>query len=393
MISTMIEGLIKNGSAVRAMFEEGKKMAAQFGKENVYDFSLGNPSVYPPEEINKEMINVINDTDPNYLHGYMSNAGYPEVREAVAKSLNKRFATNFSGNNILMTVGAAGGLNVILKTLLNPGDEVIVFAPFFGEYKNYIANFGGKIVIVSADIPNFQLKLDEFEQKINKNTKAVIINNPNNPSGVIYSEETIKKLAEILERKQAELGTSIYLISDEPYRELAYDGEEVPYLTKYYKNTVVGYSFSKSLSLPGERIGYLVMPDELDDAESIIAGAAIANRILGFVNAPALQQLTIAKVLDSKVDVEIYNKNRELLYRKLTEFGYECIKPQGAFYMFIKAPGGDDQAFVQKAKSEHILLVGGTFFACPGYLRLAYCVDYDMIERSLPGFKRLIENA
>ncbi len=327
MISTMIEGLIKNGSAVRAMFEEGKKMAAQFGKENVYDFSLGNPSVYPPEEINKEMINVINDTDPNYLHGYMSNAGYPEVREAVAKSLNKRFATNFSGNNILMTVGAAGGLNVILKTLLNPGDEVIVFAPFFGEYKNYIANFGGKIVIVSADIPNFQLKLDEFEQKINKNTKAVIINNPNNPSGVIYSEETIKKLAEILEKKQAELGTSIYLISDEPYRELAYDGEEVPYLTKYYKNTVVGYSFSKSLSLPGERIGYLVMPDELDDAESIIAGAAIANRILGFVNAPALQQLTIAKVLDSKVDVEIYNKNRELLYRKLTEFGYECIKP------------------------------------------------------------------
>ncbi len=393
MISTMIEGLIKNGSAVRAMFEEGKKMAAQFGKENVYDFSLGNPSVYPPEEINKEMINVINDTDPNYLHGYMSNAGYPEVREAVAKSLNKRFATNFSGNNILMTVGAAGGLNVILKTLLNPGDEVIVFAPFFGEYKNYIANFGGKIVIVSADIPNFQLKLDEFEQKINKNTKAVIINNPNNPSGVIYSEETIKKLAEILERKQAEFGTSIYLISDEPYRELAYDGEEVPYLTKYYKNTVVGYSFSKSLSLPGERIGYLVMPDELDDAESIIAGAAIANRILGFVNAPALQQLTIAKVLDSKVDVEIYNKNRELLYRKLTEFGYECIKPQGAFYMFIKAPGGDDQAFVQKAKSEHILLVGGTFFACPGYLRLAYCVDYDMIERSLLGFKRLIENA
>lgn len=393
MISTMIEGLIKNGSAVRAMFEEGKKMAAQFGKENVYDFSLGNPSVYPPEEINKEMINVINDTDPNYLHGYMSNAGYPEVREAVAKSLNKRFTTNFSGNNILMTVGAAGGLNVILKTLLNQGDEVIVFAPFFGEYKNYIANFGGKIVIVSADIPNFQLKLDEFEQKINKNTKAVIINNPNNPSGVIYSEETIKKLAEILEKKQAELGTSIYLISDEPYRELAYDGEEVPYLTKYYKNTVVGYSFSKSLSLPGERIGYLVMPDELDDAESIIAGAAIANRILGFVNAPALQQLTIAKVLDSKVDVEIYNKNRELLYRKLTEFGYECIKPQGAFYMFIKAPGGDDQAFVQKAKSEHILLVGGTFFACPGYLRLAYCVDYDMIERSLPGFKRLIENA
>lgn len=393
MISTMIEGLIKNGSAVRAMFEEGKKMAAQFGKENVYDFSLGNPSVYPPEEINKEMINVINDTDPNYLHGYMSNAGYPEVREAVAKSLNKRFATNFSGNNILMTVGAAGGLNVILKTLLNPGDEVIVFAPFFGEYKNYIANFGGKIVIVSADIPNFQLKLDEFEQKINKNTKAVIINNPNNPSGVIYSEETIKKLAEILEKKQAEFGTSIYLISDEPYRELAYDGEEVPYLTKYYKNTVVGYSFSKSLSLPGERIGYLVMPDELDDAERIIAGAAIANRILGFVNAPALQQLTIAKVLDSKVDVEIYNKNRELLYRKLTEFGYECIKPQGAFYMFIKAPGGDDQAFVQKAKSEHILLVGGTFFACPGYLRLAYCVDYDMIERSLPGFKRLIENA
>ena len=391
MISTMIEGLIKNGSAVRAMFEEGKKMAAQFGKENVYDFSLGNPSVYPPEEINKEMINVINDTDPNYLHGYMSNAGYPEVREAVAKSLNKRFATNFSGNNILMTVGAAGGLNVILKTLLNPGDEVIVFAPFFGEYKNYIANFGGKIVIVSADIPNFQLKLDEFEQKINKNTKAVIINNPNNPSGVIYSEETIKKLAEILEKKQAEFGTSIYLISDEPYRELAYDGEEVPYLTKYYKNTVVGYSYSKSLSLPGERIGYLVIPDEVDGSEDVIAAATIANRISGAVNAPSLIQKVIARCINEQTDVAAYDKNRKALYEGLTDLGFTCVKPEGAFYLFVKSPVPDEKKFVEAGKKYNILMVPGSSFACPGYVRLAYCVSYETIVGSLAQFKKLAE--
>jgi aspartate aminotransferase len=391
MISKTISSLVKNGSAVRAMFEEGKKMAAQFGAENVYDFSLGNPSVNPPKEVNEAIMAALKENNQNFLHGYMSNAGYPDVRNAVAQSLNRRFDTKFTGENILMTVGAAGGLNVIFKTLLNPGDEVITFAPFFGEYRNYVANFDGRLVVVSPDTDTFQPKLDEFEEKITPAVKAVLVNSPNNPSGVIYSKETIMKMASILEKKEKEFGTSIYLISDEPYRELAYDGNEVPYLTKYYKNTIVGYSYSKSLSVPGERIGYIVMPSEIDDYSVIAAGASVANRVLGFVNAPSLQQLMIAKCLDAKVDINIYDKNRELLYNSLKEYGYECIKPQGAFYLFVKAPGGDDAAFVEKAKKEHILAVGGSFFACPGYLRLAYCVDIDVIRRSLPGFKRLIE--
>ncbi len=392
MISETILNLNRNGSAIRAMFEEGAKMAKEFGKENVYDYSLGNPSVEPPKEVKEAMTAVLAEESPNSVHGYMNNAGYEDVRQAIAEHLNKEHGTAFSARNILMTVGAAGGLNVIFKVLLNPGDEVMTFAPFFGEYRNYVTNFAGKLVTVPTDPDTFLPVAENLAAAITPKTKALIINNPNNPTGVVYSEEVIRKVAEVLEAKQKELGTSIYLIADEPYRELVYDGVTVPYLTKYYRNTIVGYSYSKSLSLPGERIGYLVMPDEIDDADEIIPGAAVANRVLGFVNAPSLIQRAIKRVLDSKVDVEIYNRNRELLLSKLTEYGYTCVKPQGAFYLFVKAPGGDDKTFVQAAKKYHLLLVAGSGFGGPGYLRIAYCVDYDMIVRSLPAFKSLAED-
>lgn len=389
MIAKKMAKYVEGSSVTRAMFEEGKKMAAEFGAENVYDFSLGNPSVEPPKAVREQMIAILNEESPNKIHGYMNNAGHEEVREAIALSLNQRFGTTFGQKNIIMTVGAAGGLNTILKTLIDPGDEVIAFAPYFGEYNNYVANVDGTMVAISPSIPDFQPNLEEFEKKITARTKAVIVNTPNNPTGVVYSEDTIKKMASIMEAKQKEFATDIYLIADEPYRELAYDGVEVPYLTKYYDNTIVGYSYSKSLSLPGERIGYLVIPDQVDDFENVVDGATIATRILGFVNAPSLQQLTVARCLDESTDVSAYDGNRKLLYDKLTELGFECAKPQGAFYLWVKAKGGDDGAFVAKAKEFNLLLVPGSAFMCPGYVRIAYCVDPEMIKRSFASFEKL----
>ena len=389
MISNKMIGLVQNSSVIRAMFEEGKRLAAIYGAENVYDFSLGNPSVEPPRTVKDAVIETINEESANLVHGYMNNSGYEDVRRAIANSINKKFETSFGEENIIMTVGAAGGLNVILKTLLNPWDEVITFAPFFGEYRNYVSNFDGELVIVSPNTINFQPNLSEFEKKITPKTKAVIINTPNNPTGVVYSEETIIALSDILRRKQTEFNTSIYLISDEPYRELVYDGVEVPYLTKYYKNTIVGYSFSKSLSLPGERIGYLVIPKEVDDFADITAAANVATRILGFVNAPSLIQRVVAKCLDSEVDISVYNRNRELLYNNLKDYGYTCAKPEGAFYLFVKALEEDDKAFAAAAKKYNILIVPGSSFGCPGYCRIAYCVDYKTILGSLEGFKKL----
>ena len=307
----------------------------------------------------------------------------------MADSLNERFGTRFEGKNIVMTVGAAGGLNVILKSLINPGDEVIAFAPYFGEYRSYTNNYDGILVEISPDTENFQPKLDEFRHKITPKTKAVIINTPNNPTGVVYSEETIRELAAIMENKQKEYGTDIFLISDEPYRELVYDGAEVPYLTKYYDNTIVGYSYSKSLSLPGERIGYLVIPDEVSDSEEVLAAANVATRILGFVNAPTLQQKVVAKCIHEKTDISYYNRNREALYQGLRECGFECIRPEGAFYLFVKSPVADEKEFCAAAKKHHILIVPGSSFACPGYVRLAYCVSYETIVNSLPRFREL----
>lgn len=391
MISEKMSVLVKNSSVIRAMFEEGKRLAGIYGAENVFDFSLGNPSVEPPIEIKEALLQIINEESPNLVHGYMNNSGYEDVREKVAEHINRNFQTAFHSDNIIMTVGAAGGLNVILKTIVNPGDEVIVFAPFFGEYRNYVSNFDGKLVAITPNTVDFQPNLAEFEEKITQNTKAVIVNTPNNPTGVVYSEKTIIELADILNRKQKEFGTSIYLISDEPYRELVYDGVEVPYLTKYYNNTIIGYSFSKSLSLPGERIGYLVIPEQVDDYKNMVEAANVANRILGYVNAPSLIQRAVAKCIEAKVDVELYNRNRELLYNSLVSYGYQCVKPQGAFYLFVKALEEDDKAFAEAAKKHNILIVPGFSFGCPGYCRIVYCVDYDMIERSLPKFKKLAE--
>ena len=290
-----------------------------------------------------------------------------------------------------MTVGAASGLNVILKSILNPGDQVIAFAPYFVEYNSYVRNYDGEMVVISPDTESFMPKFDEFEQKITEKTKAVIINSPNNPTGVIYSEDTIRVLASIMKKKEEEFGTSIVLISDEPYRELAYGGIEVPYVTKYYHNAVVCYSYSKSLSIPGERIGYLVIPDEVDDSEKLITAATIANRVLGSVNAPSLMQKVIKYCIEHEitVDVEAYEKNRNLLYHTLIDYGFSCAKPDGAFYMFVKSPVEDEKDFCETAKKYHVLMVPGSSFACPGYVRISYCVSFDQIERSLPAFKEI----
>ena len=390
MISEKMEKMVSNSSAIRQMFEEGNRMAKLYGKENVYDFSLGNPNLPAPKRVKEAIVEILNEEDTLTLHGYTnSNAGYMEVRDAVASSLNKRFKTSLAGNNIIMTVGAAGGLNVALKVLLNPDDEVIVFAPYFSEYRSYVNNFDGVLVEISPNTENFQPKLDEFERKITKRTKAVIVNTPNNPTGVVYPEETVVRMAEILEKKQKEYGNDIYLLSDEPYRELVYDGAEVPYLTKYYDNTIVVYSYSKSLSLPGERIGYVVVPDEVSESGRVIAAMNVANRILGFVNAPTLQQKIVQKCLEEQKDISYYNRNRETLYKGLTECGFSCIKPEGAFYLFMKSPIEDEKEFCRQAKELHILLVPGSSFGCGGYVRIAYCVSYETIVNALPKFKEL----
>lgn len=391
MIAEKMIPFVQNNSAIRTMFEEGNRLKKKYGEDKVFDFSLGNPSVPAPDCVGEAIIHLVNNEEPTALHGYMNNAGFEDVRETIAQSLNRRFGTSFSAKNLIMTVGAASGLNVILKTILNPDDEVIVFAPYFLEYGAYVKNYDGRLVEISPDTETFQPNLQELKEKITARTKAVIVNTPHNPTGVIYSEETIRALAGILEEKQREYGSVICLISDEPYRELAYDGAKVPYLTKYYKNTVVGYSYSKSLSLPGERIGYLVIPDEMEDSETVIAAAGIANRILGSVNAPSLMQKVIARCVDAEVDVAAYDKNRKALYQGLTDCGFQCVKPEGAFYLFVKSPVPDEKEFCEAGKKYNILMVPGSSFACPGYVRLAYCVSHETILNSLPRFRKLAE--
>ena len=388
MISEKMQRLARNNSVIRAMFEEGRQMAQEYGAENVFDFSLGNPSVPAPAAVKEAILEILRQEDSLTVHGYMSNVGFEDVRQGVAEHLNRRFDTDFTAENIIMTVGAAGGLNVILKALLNPGDQVLTFAPYFTEYGNYVANYDGVLEVVSPDRETFQPNLREFGEKITEKTKAVIVNNPNNPTGVVYSRETCRELGRILREKQRELGTAIYLISDEPYRELAYDGVEVPYLTRYYANTLVCYSWSKSLSLPGERIGYLVIPRECEDYGLIYQAAAIATRVSGFVNAPSLMQRVVAKCLEEQTDLAAYNRNRETLYRGLVDCGYQCVKPQGAFYLFVKTPVPEEE-FVRRAKAYHLLLVPGSSFACPGYVRIAYCVSYETIVGALPRFRAL----
>lgn len=397
MVSKRIQKALLGNSAIRAMFVEGKAMAEKYGAENVYDFSLGNPATPAPAALNNSIRDLLDEADKKgasgslELHGYMENAGYKDVREAIAENLNKRFGTAFDGHNIVMTVGAAGGLNIIFKTILDPGDEVIVFAPFFGEYRQYAANFDADIVTVNPDLRTFQPDLADFVAKITEKTKALIVNTPNNPTGVIYKPETMQAIAAILEKKQEEYGHDIYLISDEPYRELVYDGNKEDFLTKYYKNTIVGYSFSKSLSLPGERIGYVVVPNEASDAEDLIRGIEISNRTLGFVNAPSLIQKAVARCLDEKTDVSFYDENRKMLYDDLTNLGFTCIKPEGAFYLWVKSPVANEEEFVEEGKKLHLLMVKGSAFGCGGFVRLAYCVSHETIKNSLPAFAKLAE--
>lgn len=389
MISNKMEPLVKNSSVIRAMFEEGAKMKAKYGEDKVFDFSLGNPNVPAPIEVKEAIIDIVENEDPVKVHGYMNNAGFEGTRSAIANHLNRLHGTKLSAKNIIMVVGAGSALNVSLKTMLNPGDEVLTFAPYFVEYGNYAANYDAKLVVVPPNEKDFMPDVEAMKDRITPRTKAVIINNPHNPTGVIYGENIIKSIATALEEKQRELESVIYLIVDEPYRELVYVDKTVPYVTKYYDNTIVAHSYSKSLSLPGERIGYIVIPDESDESDEFIAAATIANRVSGCVNAPSLMQLVIERCVDAEADVEFYRRNGEILYNGLTEAGFECLKPEGAFYLWMKSPIADDKKFVAKAKEYNILMVPGSSFAGPGYVRLAYCVSRETCQNSIDKFKEL----
>lgn len=391
MISDKMSKLLERSAAMSAMYTESARMKEQYGVENVYDFGMGNPNLAAPDSIREVSIKVLNETDPWYLHHYMPNNGFIEAREKIANSLNRRFGETYGVDNIMMCVGAAGGINCLLKVLMDPGQEILTFAPYFGEYDRYADNVNCTLKAVPPNLPTFQPDPAELAKCVTEKTKAVLINNPNNPTGVVYSAETLRAIAEVLEAKEKEFGHAIYLISDEPYRELVFDGVTVPWVPDFYQNTIVAYSFSKSLSLPGDRIGYLALRNEVEDFQNIVAAVAVATRIMGFINAPGLQQLVCAELCEELVDVSFYDRNRERLYSALIEYGYECVKPEGAFYMFLKTPVEDDKEFVNKAKEHRILVTAGSGFGCPGYVRLAYCVSPNTIEGALPGFKALME--
>lgn len=377
-------------SVIRELFEYGKKRAKEVGAENVYDFSLGNPSIPAPDCVNETIRELTKDLDSITLHGYTSAQGDEETRQAIADYLNKTHGTKFHADNFYMTMGAAASLSVCFRALTTDAeDEFIAIAPFFPEYRVFVEAAGAKLVVVLADTEEFQIDFAALESAISGHTKGIIINSPNNPSGAVYSEETIKKLAELLNRKSKEYGTQIFILADEPYREIVYDGVKVPFVTKYYDNTLVCYSYSKSLSLPGERIGYVLVPDEAYESKNVYAAVAGAGRALGYVCAPSLFQKVLVSCMGQTGDVGLYQKNRDLLYEGLTKIGYECFKPQGAFYLFVKALEPDADAFCEKAKEEDLLIVSATGFGCPGYVRISYCVDADMIARSFAAFERV----
>lgn len=390
MLNEKMVGLGSRRSVIREIFEYGKKRKAEIGEENVFDFSLGNPSVPTPAAVTAALERIIEKTDPVRLHGYTSAQGDTAVRAKIAESIEKRFGFPANKDLIYMTCGAAASLTVTLNALVNSGDEIIIPAPFFPEYRVFAENAGARVVTVQCREPDFQLDIKQIESAVTEKTKAIIINSPNNPTGAVFSPDTIKALSDMLYRKQAELGTDIYIIADEPYRELSY-GEEVPYIPKYYANTVVCYSYSKSLSLPGERIGYIFIPESAKDSKKLYAAVCGAGRALGFVCAPSLMQYTVAECTDVLPDISIYKKNRDLLFGALTDYGYEAVPPDGAFYLFVKSPEPDANVFCKRAKKYELLLVPSDDFGCKGYVRISYCVTTEQIEKSLPAFKALIK--
>ena len=393
MVSEKMYTLGTKKSTIRTIFEYGRKRAAEVGEENIYDFSLGNPNVPAPEAVKTAIIDILNTVDSCSLHGYTVAPGDPESREIIARSINRRFGTDFTGKNLFMTSGAAAAITICFKALHedDADDEFMTFAPYFPEYGCFVESVGSRLSVVPANTENFQIRFDEFEKMLSPRTKAVIVNSPNNPSGVVYSEETIKRLAEILTAKEKEYGHPIFIISDEPYRELVYGGLTVPYIPKYYQNTLVCYSWSKSLSLPGERIGYIVVPDQVADFGRIYGAIAGAARVLTHVNASSLFQRVAARCVDEPSNIAAYERNGTLLYDGLIAAGFQCQKPQGAFYLFPKALEEDDRAFCEKAQKYDLLLVPGSDFGCPGYFRVAYCIKEDTIRRSLAAFRKLAE--
>ena len=391
MVSEKMLALGTTRSCIRELFEYGLKQAAIVGAENVFDYSLGNPSIPSPTGVNEAIIDIVKNESSLAVHGYTSAPGYNGVREAVAADLTSRFGMEIKPSNLFFTCGAAPALCSVLKALSVEDSEIIAIAPFFPEYRPFVENSGNKFVVVPADTESFQINFEALASLVSPKTQAVIINSPNNPSGVVYTEETIKKLGEILTAKSVEYGHPIYIISDEPYRELVYGGVTVPFVPAIYKNTIICYSYSKSLSLPGERIGYVCVPDCAEDSAMVFAAVAGAARVLGHVCPPSLLQRVIAKCATLQPDLEAYDRNRRLLLDNLTEYGYKVAKPDGAFYLFIKAPGGSSKDFSEKAKQKNLLVVPGDDFGCPEYFRICYCIDYDKIKRSLPVFKELIE--
>ncbi len=392
MISNKMLGLGKNSSVIREIFEYGKKRKSEIGSENVYDFSLGNPSVPAPEEVTEIMKKLLDTVPAEVLHGYTSGAGDMAVKTKIAEYIKKEHGINATPSLIYMTCGAAASLTVSLNAIINKGDEVIVLAPFFPEYRVFAENAGATLKVVKNKADDLQIDFSALENAITKKTKAIIINSPNNPSGVIIPESDIKKLSTLLNNKQAEFNTNIFILADEPYRELVFTGEKVPYIPEFYNNTIVCYSYSKALSLPGERIGYIFVSPNVTNAEDVFFAVCGAGRALGFVCAPSLMQYTIAECLDKTSDVSIYEKNRKLLYSSLTEYGYEVIKPDGAFYMFVKALEPDANKFCERAKKYELLLVPSDSFGVEGFVRISYCVDTKQIENSLPSFKKLYED-
>lgn len=392
MVSEKMYELGTKKSTIRTIFEFGQRRIKAVGKENIFDFSLGNPNVPAPDFIKQAILEILDQVPSVDVHGYTVASGNPNARDELAESINNRFGLHVSGKNLFITAGAAAAITITFKALSEAEDEFIAFAPFFPEYKCFVESTGAKLLVVPARTVDFQIDFDAFERLVTSRTKAVIVNSPNNPSGVVYSLATIQRLADILCEKEKEYGHPIFLISDEPYREIAYEGVSVPYLTKYYHNTIVCYSYSKSFSLPGERIGYILVPDEISDFEKVYGAIAGAARVLTHVNAPSLFQRVIARCADMQPDLSVYEKNGKMLYQGLMDAGFSCVRPQGAFYLFPKALEDDDYAFCERAKKYDLLLVPGTDFGCPGYFRAAYCVDTGMIERSLPVFKKLAKD-